>query len=356
MMSFWRSKRDVEDRMSASHPVDQDSADKAAELTYTDGRYRRYQSDIANLAVVEACLRKITNAISGARIQSDSPAIEAMISPIQIATAVRRMLISGNCVICMNRGMLEFADDYDVSGRSFDPRKWTYRLTLNSPDTSFTKNVSGQRVLHFRYAEDPRALHRGLPPLALSATTRRLAAALEHQMSQQISQRSIATVAAEANPTGMNFSSAAEFGGLANDFYNADGRTLFSSRELQIQSLNLEMDDSISELRRDIRQDIIAAFGCDGLFAEGEGSGLREAYRSFINSTVYGICRRLEYEIAMKTNATVRIDLSEAKQGEVAALARAFNSFIQAGLSQEDASRIIGVSLDSQSRAVVSIE
>ena len=75
--------------------------------------------------------------------------------------------------------------DLNVRGQSPDPATWSYECTLNGPDTSITRSVPEEGVVHVKYSTDPGRPWRGVGPLARSNLDAALLAALTTRMAEE---------------------------------------------------------------------------------------------------------------------------------------------------------------------------
>ena len=91
--------------------------------------------------------------------------------------------------------------------------------------------------------------------------------------------------------------------------------------------------DALVKLMGLASQEVYAACGIAGsLFAGGEGTAKREAYRQALHTVIAPLGRLVSYELAAKLESDVALDWKELRAGDISGRARAFQSLVGGGM------------------------
>ena len=138
-------------------------------------------------AALETCASTWARALASAEVEPLTAATTAVDAAF-LADVGRRLIRSGDCVYLIEvrpAGVrLVPAVDWDVRG-GYDPATWRYRVSLSGPDSTTTRTVSADGVIHLRWAAAPRQPWRGLSPLQWASETGRLSGALEEALADE---------------------------------------------------------------------------------------------------------------------------------------------------------------------------
>lgn len=216
-----------------------------------------------------------------------------------------------------------------------DPRSWQYQLTDAAPTEPRTFTVPARDVLHFRIGVEPLAPWRGRSPLA------RLTASAAAQFEQRL---------ADARP---------EFAISMDSPLDAD-----DVRQLKQQLERLQRDqlpvvlgdsskvtplprltDNVTAARRDLAAHVAQSFGLGASFFsdDSQGTERREAWRQFLNGTLAPIASMIERECSAKTGCDTTIDITALRLVDIVSAAKAYASFVDAGLDESEALRRAGL-------------
>ena len=136
----------------------------------------------AALAAVETAARLWGSGLASASVTPDTLPLRA-VTPSLLDTVGRALCRSGESlhVISVSNGRVTLTPAASWTVRGTDEKAgWSYRCTLNGPDSTRTITLSGESVLHFRYASHPATPWAGRSPLRLAIDTARAAVLLEH--------------------------------------------------------------------------------------------------------------------------------------------------------------------------------
>ena len=129
---------------------------------------------------LEACAGVVGRAFAAADVESSSGTIQAALTPDILELIGRQLIRAGElvCYLDTSGGELNIlpAQSHNIMGGP-TPSTWRYDLTLGGPTMTQTyKGVSGDSVLHLRYAAHPSTPWRGQSPLEVAALAGRLSA------------------------------------------------------------------------------------------------------------------------------------------------------------------------------------
>ena len=99
----------------------------------------------------------------------------------------RELILRGQGILLIDTSMgsLRFIPVWhvDIDGYGPFPESWQYRCTVNSPDNSFVRLVSGDGIVHLNWATDPARPWRGIPPW--DTTTGAVLGSVEGRLSKE---------------------------------------------------------------------------------------------------------------------------------------------------------------------------
>ena len=322
--------------------------------------------DSSALALSQACIGLWERSIASASIAPIDNMALAPVSPAVLAIVGRMLATRGNAVfaIDVNPGSgirLHPASSWDPrGGYRADSRR--YYLTLAGPQSTVTRNLSGDSVLHFQTGATDAEWWRGRAPLYRARATAALAARIEKQMTDETripvtrlvpihSAVPIDIDSPESNAT----VEAIKRGGVAiiQGFAAGtpmDGQTPASRFTPQRQGAHPA--ETMPTLRTQVGQEICAAFGVPpALVAEGaDGTAQRESWRRYWLGTIAPLGRMIEAELRRKLDmsATVAFDALAAadEDGRSRAISRraaAAKTLADMGVDRSEALRLAGL-------------
>ena len=274
------------------------------------------------------------------------------LTPHLLGIAARSLAVFGNSVFVIEATpggvVLLPASSYDVTGGP-DPVTWVYRCDLVGSTKTEVRRVASAGVLHFRVGQDRSEAWYGIAPLRRSSLTailaRRLEVALADEATVPISRLLGITsqkVGAERMMDALDHRSGTAgihiYHGVENGKPNRVGPE--------------PLENEVT-LRGQIAHEIVSLFGLSPLLFDvrADGQSLREARRAFIATTLAGLTRMMENEIAVKLMAPgVRLSMSRlfVVDEETAALSvsrrsSAFAKLTAGGVAMERALKLAGL-------------
>ena len=262
--------------------------------------------------------------------------------------AVRRVLERGEaaCEFWLDGDSLRVhhAGDFSLEGTSLDPMKWRYSLTRYAPTGSGVKVVSGDRVLHFRINESASRPWEGVAPLKKARSTSRLLGILDRFMKDDL--KFPAKKVLEGPVTTQ--------GGMDRTAYDMH-QAMEKEGKVIVLPIGHALKDGVApvptealvRLRELLIRETMAPFGVSAalysLASSGGMSGLREGYRQLVAQGAAPLGAVIEDELSRKTGREVKVDFSAAMSQDSAGKARAFSSYVAAGMSKSEAAHQVGI-------------
>lgn len=305
-------------------------------------------------AALEIAAGLIGRALAAARV---SPDMGGAISATMLDTIGRTLVRRGESVwlIDMRNGMLhlEPAGDWDVRG-SWQPERWSYRISVYGPSSTHTRVVNAASVLHFQWSVDERRPWAGIGPLAKASASGSLAGWLERRLGEEAS-----GVVGHVLPMPEEPAKGA-FDALKEQIGKLAGRTAFveSTRakgryqegqaprhDWRPERLGADPPQTLPLLRGDVGRDILAACGIPPALAEqrSDGTAQRESFRRALHTTFAPLARRIEAELSSKLDTMITLDLADVNAADVSGRARAFQSMVGGGMDVAKAASLTGL-------------
>jgi len=313
----------------------------------------------STLAVVETCVSLWATCLASAIVEPADNRL-AGLTPACLALAGRHLALTGNMVLAIVVDGPEVkllpVSHHDVFG-SADPASWVYHVTINGPSTARTVTLPADGVVHFRVGETPSSPWRGTAPLKRSRSTAALGAKVERSFTREFDSwhGRIVALAQDASYDSAKSTAEkmrAERGGHVLSVGSQGGAVSDSGRTYQPARLGPEPTPTMAEARREVGNDILAAYGVPPtLWAErSDGTGAREAWRRFVLSVVMPLGKLIQEELRAKLDdrASVRFDELraldvDANSRATARRAQAYKTFRDAGMEDGEASRRAGL-------------
>ena len=305
-------------------------------------------------AALEACAGFVGRAFAAAEVATDARTLEVL-TPAMLAMIGRALIRRGEIVLLIRviNGRLALlpAASHDVDGGP-DPETWRYRCTVGGPERTVTYDrVDGASVVHITYSRDPERPWRGQGPLQVAQLAGRLSAETVAALADEASgpRGAFLPVPVDGNdPTIATIKSDIRKarGGLLlaqGGDWDADaktgGRAMWESKRF-----GPAPTDALVKLATLASQEVYAACGVAGsLFAAGDGTARREAYRQALHSLIAPLGRIVAFELSLKLERDIGLDWIELRAGDIAGRARAFQSLVGGGMDVAKAASLAGL-------------
>lgn len=271
------------------------------------------------------------------------------LKPWQLAMIGRQLVLLGESVWFIGRGEILPTADHDVRGRSADPRRWTYRLSLPAPDTTLQRSsVGADRVLHARIGAVRARPWRGCSPLTNAGATKGVLEQIERSLSEEHS-GPVGHVIPVTDPENQQ-STADEIGALK-------GRAILTEQsELDLPGegpggrstwkpnrVGPQPASSTQAIRQDVERSLLAAAGVPSeLTQPTSGSDAREAWRRFLWSSIAPAAAVVSAELT-RLGLPSEIDFAALNASDLAGRARAYGQLVTNGVDEADARRLTGL-------------
>ena len=307
-------------------------------------------ASVASLGVTEACAGLWGRSFASATVTPSNMATAAL-TPAVLEAIGRRLLLFGEAVyeITVEDGGVRLveASSWEIEERA----QWLYRSEFSTPEGTYTRALSADRVLHPRIGASSKRPWQGQSPIPSS--TAKLAAVLETKLTQEVGgpvgnvlplphKGSVTALQADidklAGRTVLVESTAAGFGDK-----EAAPKTDWLSRRI-----GAAPPESMIGLRKDVQASILAACGCPGsLLERSDGTLAREEMRRFLHSTISPAARVVADELAVKLDTPgLAFDFSELFASDLSGRARAFQSMVGGGMDVGKAAALAGLMVD----------
>ena len=315
---------------------------------------RRATGDLVDpeqLASVQAAIGLIQRSFEGADFAGDQTAINSM-KPI-LPWIAGRLALCGECFLYLDDdGNVLPSTLIEISGDpGNDP---VYKLNLMSPNGRLKKiTTAGANVLAL-ISRPGRNPWRGISPVQESGLTGSSAAFLERFFEVQSRQFPI-TLVTFPKHLGTDQSR-----GVAKNLFNAASRgvpAVFGASDSggltpSIQSsAHLGGQTSGADLRRDLASDLTSLVGVPRTLLNpgtGGGNAIRESLRLFHRLTLRPLATVVEKEVRRKTDLTLSISFANAAVVDHQAQARALKSYVDSGLTLEQAAFVLGIKIEER--------
>ena len=309
---------------------------------------------------LQACVGMVSRAFAAATVQG-SAHLAAGVTPAVLSTIGRALMRAGEVVYLIDVGLegavrLRPVGQWDVFG-DVPEESWTYRVTMNGPTMTRTRQVPAAGLIHCRYEIDPDRPWRGVGPLQSASLAGRLSA-----------ETTAALADSESGPRGalLPLPVAGDdptVGPLKADLRTLAGKLAFveSVRSMHAgaagnapggdwETKRIGADPPRGEVDLFTRSgiEVVNAMGCAGLFDATTANAAREAFRRFLHATVMPIGRIVSHELSTKLEGEVTLDFTAIGAADVQGRARAWRSLAgpEASMTAEVAARLVGLAVD----------
>ena len=294
-------------------------------------------------------------AFSSAEVTPAGPLSDALVPHLSLIG--RELVLRGELIfeIDVERGLsLVPAHTTTITGGAH-PDSWEYEVTLAGPSGTTTRRLPGSRVLHLRYAVDPARPWHGISPLQQGGTTRRLLDSLETRLSEEIDgpQGTIIPIPDTASSGVLQSEIRALRGGvgLVDSVTSAKwgaGPAGKNITEYPVRRVGADPPEVLVNLRRQVEESVLACCGVpQSVLSGGQAVAAREGFRLFTFLTIQPVARAIAFQIAERFDGTpVAFDFSRLGAADISARSRAVGTFVQAGMSLDDALKAAMVTED----------
>ena len=306
------------------------------------------------LAAIETAARWWGLGLASATVKPSDISL-ASITPSVLDTIGRALCRSGESLFVIDvrngRVTLTPAASWTVHG-SDEKASWDYRVTLSGPSSTRTITLSGESVLHFRYAPDPASPWRGRSPVRLAIDTARAAGLLEQATAGELNftQQQLLTPRRGAGEYSVTESLTPETIEKIVAAFSEHVHTgaFVIPADVTPQRLGPEPPDSFAMLRDRLENSILACCGVPPALvaASGTGTAMRESFRQVLHSLLKPLGAILAEELREKLHPDAALDFSALRAGDISGSARAMGSLVTAGLTPQAAAAIVGLASD----------
>lgn len=313
----------------------------------------------AAVGAVEAAAGIWARAFASASVEPATAATRGL-TPQVLGAIARRLVTLGEslhliAVSPMAGIQLIECSSWDVRGGD----GWTYQIDLPHPARTQTRVVSGEQVIHCRWATKRSTPWRGESPLSLSTTTAGLAKRIEQSLYQDFGSP-IGTVifgGAEADIEQSPGTGEPQTEQLRDKVSKLRGGVAVANADRLSGPSDLLVNNSptterigpsppaeIAQLRTVTEHTIYASMGIPpALVAAGSAGAQRESWRQFLHGAVRPVARTVEQELAAKLDTPVTLGFDALFASDLTGRARAFRQLIDGGVSTEEAKAVCGL-------------
>ena len=283
------------------------------------------------------------------------------LTPTLMATAARALIRRGEIVYQIDiedgRPALRPVGDFDVRGGA-DPSTWAYRCVRHGPSRTETTLLTGEQVIHFRYAIDPSRPWRGVSPLGWAHRLGDLIGNSETRLSQEAS-GTVGRVlpmpqdggdGGDDDPLKLLKTDLAKGGGRLHFVETTsagfgEGRVAAPSQDWAQKRIGPMPDGEFCKLREQAQMSVAAACGIPPalLYSISDGTLARESYRAVLHSAVRPVARMMADEIEQKIGVRPAFDFSALYAHDLAGRAASFQRFAAGGMPVEQALALTGL-------------
>ena len=305
----------------------------------------------AALAAVETAARLWGSGLASANVTPDTLPLRA-VTPSLLDTVGRALCRSGESlhVISVSNGRVTLTPAASWTVRGTDEKAgWSYRCTLNGPDSTRTITLPGESVLHFRYASHPSTPWAGRSPLRLAIDTARVAGLLENATAGELNftQQQLLTPRRGAGEYSVTESLTPETIEKIVAAFSEHVHTgaFVIPADVTPQRLGPEPPDSFALLRDRFENSILASCGIPPalIASRGTGSAAREAFRQVLHALLKPLGAILGEELREKLHPDAALSFDALRAGDITGSARAFGSLVTGGLTPKSAAAVVGL-------------
>ena len=304
-------------------------------------------ASVSSLGVTEAAAGLWGRSFASATVTPAGPATTAL-TPAVLESIGRRLLVFGEAVfeIMVEDGAVSLveASSWEIEDRG----AWVYKAHFATPEGTFSRTLTADRVLHPRIGVSSKRPWQGESPIPSS--TAKLAAVLETKLTQEV-----------GGPVGnvLPLPHKGSVTQLQEDIDKLAGKTVlvestaggYGDKEAaprmdwQTRRIGADPPEAMIGLRKDVQASILAACGCPGsLIERSDGTLAREEMRRFLHSSISPAARIVAGEMAVKLDTPgLAFDFSALFASDLSGRARAFQSMVGGGMDVAKAAAQAGL-------------
>ena len=313
-------------------------------------------TNAASSAAVECVGGLLARSLSSARV--DAPDwVKRSLTPAYMGQVGRELIRCGQNLSLIRVGLdgvvhLDPAHSWSWRGGPFE-ENWRCLATYTGPNITETREVERGGVVFIQWARLADEPHRGRGPVSLASLAARAAAEAEKSLGDESSGPVSQFLTVPDGHGGDD----AEFGGLRDEIAKARGKALLvettqggyadrggaPARDWIAARLGPNPPESLVMLARDTFGRLCAACGAsESLFADRDGTAMREAWRRFHLATVLPVAGMIEHELSERFETPVKFYF-DMYPTDLAGRAMAFQRLVSGGMSVEKAASISGI-------------
>lgn len=314
---------------------------------------------VAATAAMECASGLVARAFASAEVGGPGPVADAL-TPEVMATIGRSLVRRGQIahVVEVRDGEVALVpcESFDIVG-GVEPEAWRYRVTLAGPSKTRTMTrIGSERVVHCRYAVDPRQSWYGIGPIEAASLAGRLSANVARALGNEAGSPTGQLLPVpradgeDATVTSLKSDLAKLAGGLAvvedaSDQFQTGAATPGASANWQTRRLGGNPPESMVQLADQAFREVLAACGLSpALFdVRGGATGAREAWRQALHAVVAPLGRIVEGELRAKLHPGVSLSWDRLMASDLSGRARAFQSMVGGGMDVGKAAALAGL-------------
>ena len=297
----------------------------------------------------------------------------AALTPEVLGTIARRMVASGEYVglIDVDGGRVSLTEtaSHNAHGGRLP---WRYQVTYVGPDTTDTRWVPGDRVVHCKYATLRGQPWIGVSPLTLAGTTGRLARELERALADESSGPvgSVIPLPRDAgepdqqpgendgeqqpeppDPLAKLRQQIARLAGRCGLVETTaagwdDSRSAAPKGDWEPRRIGPNPPQSLVDLRAAVEETVFSVCGVPPGLARAEGGESRESFRRFYSASLLPLAAIVQSELRDKLDVPdLRLTFDKLAAADVHGRARAFRSLVgtEYKMDPAEARRLVGL-------------
>ena len=306
-------------------------------------------SSAASTSALESCSGLVGRAFASAKVTGQR---SQALSPSLMMLAGRALIRQGEVLFLVRAGTngveLVPVSSWNIEGE-FDPKSWTYQLTLAGPTRQTTVQASWGDVIHIRTNASPGHPWRGVAAVDSAKLSSDLAVKTTRALSDEagsprgsfIPVPASDTTELSANVTG------AKGAALVVESMSANwgGSGPPPTKEWESRRFGFDAPDSLLKAMEMGSDGVMAAIGISAaIFRASDAAAAVAAYRHFAHSVVSPLGRLLVAEVREKLDSPdIKLDFADLRAADVNARARSFKQLVQGGMAVKEALGLSGL-------------
>ena len=319
------------------------------------------EGDASGIAALEIAAGAWARGFQAARIEPASAA--RFITPSILGLIGRELCRRGDAVLRIavagGRIRLDPVGYFNVRGRSPDPARWRYFVSVPAPSGQESAVVPSAGMVHVRYAFSSLTPWRGIAPISWASATGKLAGNLETRLAQEAG----APVGAflPVPQDGGDGGDEDPLADLKSDIRGAKGRHLLVETTAQgwgegkvaapqsdykAMRFGANPPVTLPSLRSDAALSVLAACGVPvSLATDADGTSQRESWRRFVMGTVEPLLSGpVREELAAKLEIPeLQFDLRGLWAHDLQGRAASFKAMVAGGMDAGEAAAKAGL-------------